>query len=140
MRYLLDTNVLSEPVRVRPDGSVLERLEEYGEESCTAAVVLHELHYGVARLADGRRKRMLERYLGSVVGRLDILAYDRRAALWHASTRARLEAGGRTPSFADAQIAAVAAVHDLVVVTRNADHFTPLGVTVTSWHERPGST
>jgi tRNA(fMet)-specific endonuclease VapC len=140
VRYLLDTNVLSEPVRVRPDRRVLERLDQHGEESCTAAVVLHELHYGVARLTDGRRKRVLASYLDSVVDRLDILAYDRRAARWHASTRARLEAGGQTPSFADAQIAAVAAVHDLVVVTRNADHFAPLGVTVTSWHEGAGWT
>lgn len=134
MRYLLDTNVLSEPVRPRPDPSVIQRLEEHGAQSCTAAIVLHELHYGVTRLAEGRRRRILERYLDEVVARLDVLAYDRAAAVWHASTRAQLEAQGQSTSFVDAQIAAIAAVNNLAVVTRNVDHFARLDVEVFSWH------
>ncbi|CAN5306175.1 type II toxin-antitoxin system toxin FitB [soil metagenome] len=137
VRYLLDTNVLSEPLRRSPDLSVLKQLEEHGSEACTAAIVLHELRYGAARLADGRRRRVLERYLDEVVARLDVLAYDDRAAAWHASTRAALEVRGWSISFADAQIAAVAAVNDLVVVTRNVGHFEPLGVDVTTWHTPP---
>lgn len=136
MRYLLDRNVLSEPVRARRDLGVLRQLEEHGEQSCTAALVLHELRYDVARLADGRRRRLLERYLDEVVTRLDVLAYDRQAALWHAATRAQMEARGRTTSFIDAQIAAVAATNDLVLVTRNMDHFAPLGIALESWHTR----
>ncbi len=74
------------------------------------------------RLAGGRRRRALERYLDEVVALLEVLAYDDRAAVWHASTRAPLEALGWSTSFADGQIAAVAAVNDLVVVTRNVGH------------------
>jgi tRNA(fMet)-specific endonuclease VapC len=134
VRYLLDTNVLSEPVRSTPDRSVVSQLEVHGAASCTAAIVLQELRYGAARLAEGRRRDALLRYLDEVVARLDVLAYDDRAAVWHASTRAALEARGLSASFADAQIAAVAAVNDLVVVTRNAGHFEPLGVDVITWH------
>ncbi|MBA2576746.1 MAG: type II toxin-antitoxin system VapC family toxin [Euzebyaceae bacterium] len=140
MRYLLDTNVLSEPARARPDLSVLEQLEEHGGQSCTAAIVLHELRYGMARLAHGRRRRVLERYLDEVVARLDVLAYDRQAAVWHAATRARLEARGQSTSFVDAQIAAVAAVNELTVVTRNVDHFATLDVKVATWHTPLGQT
>lgn len=140
MRYLLDTNVLYEPVSRSPDPQVLQQLEKHGAEACTAATVVHELRYGAERLASGRRKELLERYLDDVVARLDVLAYDDRAAGRHASTRAALEAGGRSTSFADAQIAAVAAVHHLVIVTRNVQHFAPLGVDVTTWHTASNDT
>lgn len=54
---------------------------------------------------------------------MPILDYDRRAAEWHASERARLMAAGRTPPFIDGQIAAVARVNDLTLVTRNQRDF-----------------
>ena len=54
---------------------------------------------------------------------LVILPYDARAAERHASERARLTAAGRTPPFFDGQIAAIAFVHDLILVTRNMDDF-----------------
>lgn len=134
MRYLLDTNVLSEPVRRRPDPAVLERLEDAGADVCTAAIVVHELRYGAARLAPGRRRETLQRYLDDVVARLDVLPYDERAAQWHASKRAALEASGRTTTFVDAQVAAVAAVNDLVLVTRNVSDFEPFAIAMETWH------
>jgi tRNA(fMet)-specific endonuclease VapC len=137
MRYLLDTNVLSEPVRKRPDPRVLAHLEEHGSECCTAAIVLHELRYGLARLPAGRRRRGLERYLDEVIARLRTLPYDRPAAVWHASARAAAEARGRGTSFADGQVAAVAAVNELVVVSRDVKDFEGLGVEVVSWHTPP---
>jgi len=87
-----------------------------------------------AWLAHGRRRRVLERYLDEVVARLDILAHDRKAAVWHAATPARPEARGQNASFVDAQIAAVAAVNGLTVVTRHVDRFATLDVKVATWH------
>ena len=135
-RYLLDTNVLSEPVRQRPDAAVLHHLDAHGAQSCTAAMVMHELHYGAARLDEGRRKHTLLRYLDNTVSRLEVLAYDRAAALWHASERAKLEREGRTASFTDGQIASIAAVNDLAVVTANIAQFEPFAVEVIIWHTR----
>lgn len=82
-----------------------------------------------------RRREVIERYLEEVVLRaIPILAYDRPAAEWHASERSRLASKGETPSFADGQIAAIAHVHDLTVVTFNETDFRRFeGIIVTSW-------
>ncbi len=123
LNYLLDSNILSEPTRRHPDGEVRSRLQAYRHEICTAAPTLHELRYGVARMSDGARKRQLLRYLGQVLLPLTVLPYDGKAALWHAEERARLTAQGRTPSYVDGQIAAIAKINDLTLVTRNTSDF-----------------
>lgn len=122
-RFLLDTNVVSEPLKPVPNEKVLRRLAEHEGEIVTSAVTWHELLFGVRRLPRGRRRRALEDYVAQVVAALPVLAYDDEAAEWHAVERARLERRGRTPSFADAQVAAIAAVNDLGIVTRNVKHF-----------------
>ena len=123
LNYLLDSNILSEPTRRHPDGEVRSRLQAYRHEICTAAPILHELRYGVARMSDGARKRQLLRYLERVLLPLTVLPYDGKAALWHAEERARLTAQGRTPSYVDGQIAAIAKINDLTLVTRNTSDF-----------------
>lgn len=66
---------------------------------------------------------------------MPILPYDERAAHWHAVERARLVAAGRTPPFVDGQIAAIAVVNDLVLVTANVADYEPFaGLTVENWH------
>jgi tRNA(fMet)-specific endonuclease VapC len=135
LQFLLDTNILSEPLRAAPDDAVMKRLQRHERALCTASVVWHELLFGAARLPDGKRKITIERYLHDVVSpSLPVLAYDGNAAAWHASERARLAARGLTPPFVDGQIAAVARVHGLVLVTRNvADYRFFEGVAVEDW-------
>lgn len=124
LRFLLDTNVLSEPLRLRPDERILRRLEEYRAESAIATPVWHEALFGWERLPSSRRKERLGSYLFEVVRHsLPILAYDAAAAAWHASERARLQAEGRTSPFVDGQIAAIAKVNDLTLVTSNRQDF-----------------
>jgi len=135
-RYLLDTNVLSEPLRPHPHKRVVEHLRRSEGLLATASIVWHELLYGAARLPDSPKRRAIQQYLSEVVApTIPILAYDERAAEWHAAERSRLERAGRAPAFADGQIAAVARVHGLVVVTRNtADYAGFEGVAVENWH------
>src|SRR5687768_5750855 len=117
LRFLLDTNVLSEPLRPKPDEGVMTQLRAYEREVCTSAVVWHELVYGASRLAEGPKRSMIEKYLDDVVlPALPLLAYDANAAAWHADERVRLEKKGRTPPFVDGMIAAVAKVHGLILV------------------------
>lgn len=134
MRYLLDTAVLSEPMRPQPRAAVMQALEDHAGELATASIVVHELQYGIARLANGRRRSELNDYLEALLDSdLEILAYTTDAARWHALRQADLERQGRTPPLVDGQIAAVAAVHELKLVTPNRGDFEPFGIAVESW-------
>ena len=124
IRYLLDTNVLSEPIKSHPDAQTLESLSEHDGELATCSVVWHELCFGVARLATSKKRAAIETYLEEAVRSiLPILPYDQEAAAWHARERARLSKRGRPPSAADGQIAAIASVNDLTLVTANVKDF-----------------
>ena len=124
LSYLLDSNILSEPCRRYPNDEVRRRLQVHSHEVCTASPVLHELRYGLLRMPEGKRRRHLTRYFEQVLMRpLTVLPYDREAASWHAGERARLTSRGRMPSHVDGQIAAIAMVNDLTVVTRNTADF-----------------
>lgn len=134
VRYLLDTNVLSEGARPRPHAGVMSALEANRAVVCTVAVVAHELRYGVARLPAGRRRRQLEAYVDAVLSSsLPVLPYDHQAAVWHADQRAANEVVGQSVGFADGIVAAVAAVNGLTVVTRDHTGFVAFDVPVISW-------
>lgn len=135
LKYLLDTNVVSEPLRPEPLRGVLRRLRRHEQEIAIPSVVWHELWFGAQRLPASRRRAAIERYLDEVVlPAMPILDYDRAAAKWHASERARLVSRGETPPFVDGQIAAIARVHELTVVTFNEIDFKRFqGIRVVRW-------
>lgn len=135
VRYLLDTNVLSEPLRPHPNDAVVWRLLENRPICVTASIVWHELWFGCWRLPASLRRERIEHYLLQMVQMaFPILSYDDRAATWYAAERARLTAMGLTPSYADGQIAAVAAVNSLILVTHNPIDFQNYaGLQVEDW-------
>ena len=135
MTYLLDTNILSELIRPQPNEAVQTKLQTFERECAIATPVWHELLYGFYRMAEGKKKRTLERYLfESVDPSFPRLAYDDKAARWQAKERARLERLGQPPSFVDGQIAAIAATNGLSLVTRNVQDFEPFeGLEVQNW-------
>lgn len=122
IRYLLDTCVLSEPVRRHPNQTVMTRIQDHQDEVATAAPVMHELWLGCERIPPSRKRDLLAAYLVALSD-LPVLSYDRVAARRHAEERARLESIGQAPSFVDGQIAAIAEVNGLVLVTRNVRDF-----------------
>jgi len=124
LRFLLDTNVVSEPIRPVPSRRLLDRLARHSGTMGIAAPTWHELRFGCERLPRSRRREQIEDYLSTVVAvAFPVLPYDEAAAAWHARERARLLARGRMPSFVDSQIAAIASVNDLVLVTANRSDF-----------------
>src|SRR5258708_4582275 len=110
VKFLLETNAIAEAVRPSPVAAFLKKLRAHETKLAIASVTLHEALYGVERLPDGKRKRMLREYMSDVVAKMAVLSYDAPAADWHARERARLEAAGRKLPYADGQIAAIAVV------------------------------
>jgi len=126
-RYLLDTNVVSEPLRLRPNAHLIERWKAHEHEIAISATVWHELVYGLEKLPTSRRKTAIGEYLADLqASEMPILEYGEEAAEWHARERARLESLGRSIPHRDSQIGAVARVHNLVLVTANVSDFEPL--------------
>lgn len=134
LRYLLDTNVVSQPASRVPAIGVVRRLDAIADQCVIAAPVWHELQYGCKRLPAGKRREALEDYLIDVVRSFPILPYDDLAAKVHATERERLERIGTTVPFVDGQIAAIAQANELVLVTANVRDFAPfIALKVENW-------
>jgi tRNA(fMet)-specific endonuclease VapC len=134
LRYLLDTNVVSQPMMKTPSLSVMRKLASIADECAIAAPVWHELQFGCSCMPAGKRRNALQDYLADVVNTFEILAYDDLAAKLHAIERARLKELGTTMPFVDGQIAAIAQINDLVLVTANVRDFAPFkGLAVENW-------
>jgi tRNA(fMet)-specific endonuclease VapC len=140
-RYLLDTNIISEPARVSPNPRVVESLEAARGQLALPSIVWHELVFGVERLPASHRRHDLERYLFDVVRTgCELLPYDAEAAAWHARERVRLERLGRPAPFVDGQIAAIAVTRAMTLVTRNRKDFVLFrGIETENWFEGDGN-
>ena len=136
MKYLLDTNVLSEPLKIQPDSRVMDRLQQYQNNIVTATIVLHELYFGCYQLPPSRKKETIKKYIDEVVvANIPMYSYNEEAAEWHARERGRLQSIGRTPPFVDGQIAAIAHVNNLILVTRNiTDFYSFSDLQIQNWH------
>ena len=137
IKYLLDTNILSEPARQNPNPLVMDRFHQYDGQSATSAIVWHELLYGVAVLPNSKKKTHLQSYLKVLQENgLIIIPFDNVAAEWFAKQRAALKAQGKTTAYVDGEIAAVAAVNKLTLVTRNTTDFQHFdNLTIDNWFE-----
>lgn len=133
-RYLLDTNVVSEPMRPRPASAVLRWFEASDPRDLfLCSITVGEMVAGVGRLEPSARRRALERWLEDVLvpqfrGR--ILAFDADAAWRWGVLVSDLASAGRPRPAIDLQIAAIAIQHGLVLVTRNTTDFTGLGLEI----------
>jgi toxin FitB len=129
MKYLLDTKVISEPMKVRPNPGVMNWLAGQDEDDVFISVVtITELRYGIERLATGKRRDILEEWLRKdLSGRFEgrVLAIDIEVADACGRLVARSEGLGHPIEPRDAFIAATAEVHGLTLVTRDASDFQP---------------
>lgn len=115
VKYLLDTNVLSEAIRPKPNPNVLQKLQVHQRELGTASLVIHELLFGCYRLPVSKKRETLQAYIEKVIlPNIPLFNYDLKSAQWHAAERERLVSIGKTPSFVDGQIAAIARTNQLI--------------------------
>lgn len=131
---VLDTNVVSEPMK--PDGD--RRVEAWLDEQLAetlyiTSISLSELFLGVELLPDGKRKKELGVALRELLETLfgdRVLPFELQAAIQYAASMSKARAAGRTISMADGQIAAIAAAHGFTVATRDTAPFVAAGVPV----------
>ncbi|MBB3193542.1 type II toxin-antitoxin system VapC family toxin [Roseateles terrae] len=128
---ILDTNVVSEPLRAQPNTEVLTWLDAQHPQSLfLTSISVAELLAGVQLLPRGRRRNELQRAVDDVIALFEgqVLDFDLDAANAFASIHASTTAAGRKMNFADAAIAAIAAARGMSVATRNVKDFDRAGV------------
>jgi len=131
---LLDTNVVSEPLRLSGDPAVVAWIDAQNVETLyLAAISLAELRFGIAALPSGKRKDTLHRNLERRVVPLftgRILPFDAAASEAYAEIMALARAEGKAIGKADGYIAATAAINGLIVATRDTSPFEAAGLNV----------
>jgi predicted nucleic acid-binding protein len=131
---VLDTNVLSEEIRLSPSPKVLRWFEEQEPASVfTTAVTQAEMLYGLASLPVGRRRSALQQAIEKMFGEVfpgRILPFDEDAARAFAKIVAARDALGRPISQLDAMIAAIARSRHAALATRNIDDFQGCGLRI----------
>ena len=140
LRFLLDTNVVSELTKPQPNPGVLQALAQHEALCAISAPTLEELVFGCHRLPPGARQDWLLRWVQGLPARLPVLPFEQRAAAWLGAERARLAGLGRPAPRTDGEIAAVAVTQGLTLVTRNARDFEAFAdLVIADWHTTAGS-
>jgi predicted nucleic acid-binding protein len=130
MKYVLDTNIISESIKTNPDQRCQAWLDEHTDECCLTSITLAEIRFGLERLPEGKRKRALARKYDFILQdfREWMLDFDQAAAGEFGRYAAEYEAARGAEGFAaadirDLQIAAIARSQGWIVATRNIQHF-----------------
>ena len=128
--YLVDTNVLSELVRQAPEPRLSRWVDRHGAESGVPSTAVFELWSGIAVLPDGRRRDQLFQATSRLIDRFGprVYALDRRCAEAAGELIGTARRQGRQLERLDAQIAGIAAVYGLTLVTRNIRDFETTGL------------
>lgn len=132
---LVDTNVVSEPLRPAPSPTVIAWLDANFEICAVSAITILELSIGVGMLAPGRRRERLQTALSLALGRFGsrVVSFDENAARSAAGLFGLAKSVG-SPLYqthlklADLQIAGIAAAHGYSLATRDVGDFRGLGI------------
>jgi toxin FitB len=134
VRFLLDTNVVSAPIRPAPDANVVEWLRSVPSlDLCVSALTLGELAKGVALLTDGRRREEIQGWISHDLPRHfhgRVLPVDDAVALEWGRLSAAGRLAGRELPVVDGLLLATAATRGLTLVTRNVRDCGNRGVSV----------
>ena len=139
---VLDTNVLSEMMKLSPNPSVIDWLNR--QETATlylSTTTLAEIGYGLHIMPDGKRRRSLEdRFEEFIAEGFDqrILGFDQVAARLYAEVMGHRKALGRPMSILDGQIASIARANRFAVATRSVGDFEECGLSLINPFEDAG--
>ena len=135
---LLDTNVVSEPLRPKPSRRVLEWLVEHDAELALSTVAIAEVAFGIEKIRPEERAARLAEGLDEWRARFSdrIFSFTEDAALAYGDLMGRAVRAGRTRTVQDGMIAAIAHVHGATLATRNIRDFEGLDIDlVDPWND-----
>jgi toxin FitB len=131
---VLDTNVISELMKVEPDPVVIAWLDAQASDSVwTTSISVFEISFGLNSLPDSKRKRALqEAFEAMLAEELEhhVLDFDQAAADRAGEISAKLHGLGRPVEIRDVQIAGIVSVRHSVLATRNLKHFRDTGISL----------
>ncbi|WP_276750157.1 type II toxin-antitoxin system VapC family toxin [Treponema succinifaciens] len=121
--YLLDTNIISEFSKERPNQNVIALYEARKNFCAISAITWQELIYGLERMPDGKRKTYIEECLVEYKEEFEIIPYDDFAAGICGQLLGKCPKEGKSLPYYDTQIAATAIANGMVLVTHNTTDF-----------------
>jgi toxin FitB len=131
---ILDTNVVSEPLKLKPEAAVIHWLNAQEPQTLYLTTInLAELLAGIEIMPAGRKRTALKAALDDTIMPLfegRILQFDNKAAEAFAKINAKVQSAGGTISFADCAIAAIAQANGFALATRNVRDFKKTGIEV----------
>jgi tRNA(fMet)-specific endonuclease VapC len=131
--YLLDTNILSELAKKRPNPFLLSRLSSKPYQSLfTSSICVTELRLGCALRGDF--ESFWEKVSRNIVSRVNVIPFGHQEALIAGDILASLQKSGQSIGIEDAIIGSTALSHKLVMVTANIRHFSKIkGLAIENW-------
>lgn len=121
--YLLDTNVISEFSKPKPNIALIKNIEEREGLCAICSIVWQESVFGYERMPEGRKKQYIGDCLQNIELIYDILPYDSFAARICGEIRSRCERQGKPIPYSDSQIAATAIANGMILITHNTEDY-----------------
>ena len=121
--YLLDTNIVSEFSKERPDKNVVAFYRARKDLCAISSITWQELVFGVTRMPEGKKKRYIESCLKLFERDFEVIPYDKFSAQICGEIQTNAEQNGKSLPYYDSQIAATAISNGMVLVTHNVDDF-----------------
>lgn len=122
--YLLDTNIILEPLKLNPNENLLAKLKENGDFCCISSITWLEALFGMNIMLEGKRKERTRSYLlNKIQAYFPVIEYDEHCAFLQAEIQAQMYKNGIAIPDYDMLIAATAMANNLILITHNTKDF-----------------
>lgn len=130
MNYVVDTNVISEAMKAKPNPSVLSWMEQNSSSLFLTSITIEELRFGQLMMPEGKRRAVLKSWIDSLLVDFErnILDFEATSAEICAAFHDKAISIGRTPTIEDLMIASIAKTNGCAVVTCNTKDFDYLDI------------